>query len=141
MLLGTAGGFLRVACARRPPCSFAFSISDERANLPRKGPIAFAAHLRLQRRAEARGAFVAVRCKIPSKNDILIPTAASLWMRSFNSTEMFQLRWHLFASGRTHSFPSTASQRISFPSSLPISPPRRTAFVPLPCAVIGAEPS
>ena len=64
---------------------------------------------------------------------MLITHAASLLTRSPKLTGMLQQRWHLFASGGTHSFLSTAFQRISFPSSLPTFPPKRTVSIPLLC--------
>ena len=115
--------------------------SDERTNLPRKGPIAFTARLCSQRRAEACGTFTTVRCKIPSRNDVLIASAGSLSTRSPKSTGILQSLWRPFASGRTHSRVSTASRRIFFPSFLPTSPPKRTGSMPPLCAVIGVESS
>ena len=117
------------------------STSDERTNLPRKGPITFTAHFCSQRRVEACGISFAVGRETSLGNDILTTSAASPSTRSLKSTAMPQLRWQPFASGRTHSSPSTASRRISFPSSLPTSPPRRTVSTPLPCVAIGVESS
>ena len=75
------------------------------------------------------------------RNVVLINSAASLSTQPLKLSATRQLRWRLFTSGGTHSSPSTASRRISFPSFPPTSPLRRTVSVPLLCAVIGVESS
>ena len=137
-------GFLPRAYALRPS-SFTNTLMDAQT-YPGRGlslsQLTFALNEELKRAAHSPPYVANSRfCPDCLKYDMLIAFADSPWRRSPNSTKMLQSHLQPFASGRTHSPTSTASRLISFPSSLPTSPPRRTVSVPLLCAVIGVGSS
>lgn len=77
----------------------------------------------------------------PPQNDALTPFIGTAWTRFPNSTETLQTRCQLSASGGTLWSTSTGFHWMSFPSSLPISLPKRIDFTHLSCAAIGVEHS
>ena len=100
--------------------------------------LVFALKRELRRAAYSPSYVVTVDSTTRPKSDIRTSTATAS-TTPLNWIRISRPSWRLFVNGETHLFQSTASRRIYFLSSLPISLTRATVSAPASFAFVGAE--